>query len=324
MTARWMLCVVFATAMPALAQPADVGPAPGRLVEVNGRKMHLTCAGEGSPTVILEAGASAFAIDWSLVQPAMARTNRICAYDRAGHGWSDPRGVVDTPARIVSDLRALLAATGERPPFIMVGASAGALYVRLYALDHPGDVAGMVLIDPASEDRYFTMFEQKMVTIASLTADQLLSTMPSMDPLRIPSRAPQSGPPFDRLPPDLYQLRMTLDARLIASIGSSVPRAVNNESAEGQRAALVRLRESRSTGAPLGGRPLIVLSRGQQATPGLTDAHAQLARLSTNSRHAVVAGSGHEVHLFAPDVVVQAIQDVAGAARDAGPLPPRP
>src|SRR5438067_7809623 len=65
-------------------------PPPGRLVDVGGRKLHLLCSGAGSPTVILEAGASAFAIDWALVQPEIARTNRVCSYDRAGHGWSDP------------------------------------------------------------------------------------------------------------------------------------------------------------------------------------------------------------------------------------------
>src|SRR3954471_24802761 len=71
------------------AQAPDIGPPPGRMVDVGGRRLHLLCSGSGSPTVVLEAGASAFAIDWTLVQNEIAGTNRVCSYDRAGSGWSD-------------------------------------------------------------------------------------------------------------------------------------------------------------------------------------------------------------------------------------------
>src|SRR5256885_6056539 len=144
-------CIVFLAGARVLSQQVDIGPAPGRLVDIGGRKLHLDCRGSGPPTVILEAGASAFALDWSLVQPEIAPTNRACSYDRAGSGWSDPRGEVDTPARIVGDLHSLLATAGEKPPFVMVGASFGAVYARIYQLDYPDDVVGLVLIDPATE-----------------------------------------------------------------------------------------------------------------------------------------------------------------------------
>src|SRR6185503_7396802 len=139
------------------------GPPPGRLVDVGGRKLHVNCAGSGSPTVVLEAGASSFALDWSLVQPEIARTQRVCSYDRAGSGWSDPRPDVETPARIAADLHAALAAAGERPPYVLVGHSAGGLYVRLYQLEHPNEVVGLVLVDPATEDRLFTLFQGRAV-----------------------------------------------------------------------------------------------------------------------------------------------------------------
>jgi pimeloyl-ACP methyl ester carboxylesterase len=105
------------------AQQVEIAPAPGRLVDLGSRQLHLHCTGAGGPTVIIEAGASAFAIDFSLVQPEVARTTRVCSYDRAGSGWSDPRPDVDTPIRVVHDLRALLDRAGEKPPFVMVGAS---------------------------------------------------------------------------------------------------------------------------------------------------------------------------------------------------------
>jgi pimeloyl-ACP methyl ester carboxylesterase len=206
----------------------------------------------------------------------------------------------------------------------MVGASFGGLYVRLYQLDHPSDVVGLVLIDPVTEDRLFTVFQQRPVPIGSLTAEQLLTTLPSDGSVPIPSRSAQTGVPFDRLPGDLYQLRIKIDQRLIASFPPSVSANIVRESSEGQRAALARARESRDRpDSPIRNVPLIVLTRGQDATPGLAEDHAALARLSTNSRHAVISASGHEIHLFAPSVVVQAIQDVCVAAKQRSSLPVR-
>jgi len=325
MKAALIVCGALAAAVSGIAQQSDIGPPPGRLVDIGGRNLHFMCSGSGSRTVLLEAGASSFAIDWSLVMPEIARTTRVCAYDRARMGWSDPRGAVDTPANIVADLRKGLAAAGEKPPFVMVGASFGAIYVRLYHLDHPDDVAGLVLVDPSSEDRLFTTFEGKqMVPIASLTAEQLLTTLPTMESVPIPTRRPQTGAPFDRLPPELYQLRIKLDERLIASTPATVPIQVVRDSSEGQRAGLARLLDSRTkVTTPLGDRPLVVLTRGEKQTPGQADNHAGLSRLSTNSRHTIVPGSGHEIHLFAPAAVVEAIQDVIAAMRQRTRVPAR-
>jgi pimeloyl-ACP methyl ester carboxylesterase len=317
-------CAVVLTSVVVAAQQVDIGPPPGRLVDVGGRKLHVNCTGSGSPTVVLEAGASSFALDWSLVQPEIARTQRVCSYDRAGSGWSDPRPDVETPARIAVDLHAALAAAGERPPFVMVGASAGGLYVRTYQLDHPDEVVGLVLVDPATEDRLFTLFQQQAVPIGSLTAEQLLTTLPTATSIPIPSRAPQTGTPFDRLPPDLYQLRQKIDQRLIASFPPSVSSDIVRQSAEGQRAGLARLLESRSRpDNPMRDVPVIVLTRGQDMTQGIAENHAGLARLSRNSRHAVVSDAGHEIHLFSPSFVIQAIQDVSIAARQRSQLPAR-
>jgi pimeloyl-ACP methyl ester carboxylesterase len=335
---HWLIaCAALLGNATLVAQQIDIGPAPGRLIDVGGRKLHVHCTGPSErtgptaspqtgrsertgPTVVLEAGASSFAIDWSLVQPEIARSHRVCSYDRAGSGWSDPRTNVDTPARIVADLHTVLGAIGEKPPYVMVGASAGGLYVRLYQLAYPTEVVGLVLVDPATEDRLFTMYQQRAVLIGSLTAEQLASTQPTTA-IPIPSRAPQTGPPFDRLPMDLYQLRVKIDQRLIASMPATVSPEIVREASEGQRAGLARLLESRSLADnPIRSVPVIVLTRGQNTGQGLADTHAGLARLSTKSRHEVVSTAGHEIHLFTPAVVIQAIQDVAVAATERRPL----
>ena len=104
------------------AHAADLFPPPGKLVDIaGGHKLHLNCTGKGSPTVILIAGASSFSIDFALVQPALARTNRVCSFDRAGYAWSDSFGIVDDAKQVVRDLRAVLAKAGERRPYVLVG-----------------------------------------------------------------------------------------------------------------------------------------------------------------------------------------------------------
>jgi pimeloyl-ACP methyl ester carboxylesterase len=246
----------------------------------------------------------------------------ICAYDRAGSGFSD--AATGRPVGgVVADLHAALQRAGEKPPYVMVGASLGGIYVRLYQSRYPDEVAGMVLVDPAHEDRLFLMFKGKPVPIASLTAEQRRSVIPP-GPVTVPRRPPQTGAPFNRLPRELYELRVKLDARLIASISESVPHEAVVASAERERAGLVRLKKVSSPRPhPLGDCPLVVLTRGLESSQELKDVHARLAGTSTNSRHTVVAGSGHEIHLFRPEAVVQAIRDVSEAVRSKKKLPAR-
>ena len=305
------------------AQQPGLPPARGKLVDVGGgRRLHVLCSGQGAPTVVLEAGASSFAIDWTLVQREVAKTNRVCAYDRAGMGWSDPPPDSAAPST-AQDLRALMRAAGERPPYLMVGASRGGLFVRQYHADNPDDVAGFVLVDPSSEERLFTMINGEAIAIAEVTAEQMRTTNPSR-PVAVPRRQPQTGAPFDRLPPDLYRTRIALDERLIASIPDIVPPEAIAAARESERALLARLLATRRASArPLGDRPVVVLSRGDEANADREAAHAALGALSTNSRHSVVKGAGHEIHLFEPAVVVQAIADVTQAIRDKQPLPRR-
>ena len=313
MIIRVTLCVACIMARLSAQQP-DIGPAPGKLVDVGGRKLHLLCSGQGTPTVVLEAGASAFAIDWTLVQQQVAATNRVCAYDRAGTGWSDTT-TPDTRRSVPADLHELLRAAGERPPFVLVGASLGGLHVRSYAADYTDEVVGLVLVDPSSEDRLFTMIDGQAVLIGSVTAEQMRATVPTQT-IRVPRRPPQTGAPFDKLPPALYDLRLKLDARLIASIPDSVTPLMIATSREEERARLSRLLAQRSsTPQPVGDRPLVVLTRGVDSDPEPRATHEALSKLSTNSRHTVVPGSGPEIHLFQPSAVVQAIGDVVQSVR---------
>jgi len=129
---------------------ADLGRAVPAL---EGRRVYLDCRGSGSPTVILEAGIGSDARSWGSVFPTLARETRTCAYSRANRWGSDPRGT-HTVAEAVADLQAALAAAGEQAPFVLVGHSLGDVYVRVLAGRYPGEVAGLVLVDPFGPDRF--------------------------------------------------------------------------------------------------------------------------------------------------------------------------
>src|SRR5512134_561267 len=102
-------------------------PPPGRMVKVEEYRLHLNCTGEGSPTVILESGMNEFSLSWALVQPGVAKFTRVCSYDRAGLGWSEPGQAPRTSETIVRELHALLSAAGITGPLVLAGHSFGGM-----------------------------------------------------------------------------------------------------------------------------------------------------------------------------------------------------
>jgi pimeloyl-ACP methyl ester carboxylesterase len=125
-------------------------PVPGNFYTVEGLQMHIDCSGTGSPAVVLEASASAPWSMWRRVQPGLSLVTRVCAYDRAGHGWSEPRKGSRDAETMVRELHVLLDQAGVKRPFVLAGNSAGGLYVREYAREFPAEVAGVALIDSSS------------------------------------------------------------------------------------------------------------------------------------------------------------------------------
>lgn len=125
------------------------------MVDIGGRSLHLVCAGPKSahPTVWFESGAFGIAADWAEVQRRLAEAGmRSCAYDRAGLGSSDAGPAPRDSRAIVADLGRLIARSGEKGPFILVGHSMAGLHVRLYAATHPEQVAGVVLVDATTAE----------------------------------------------------------------------------------------------------------------------------------------------------------------------------
>jgi len=260
--------------------------------------------------VILEAGASSFAIDWALVQPSVAKTNRVCSYDRLGYGWSD---VADFDMRgddAVRTLRQALDTLGEHPPYVLVGQSMGGRFTRLFARLYPSDVAAMVLVDAEQEDGLFMLANGRPVPISSLSDEEFDAawTPPTGAPPAIPEQHLQAA--HLKLPRELQAVRLELQRRLVASMYSASVDSMR-KTMRSEHTALRQLHELSSREEhPLHNLPLIVLSRGLDDSPPHKRAQQALVRLSSTSTQIVVDDSEHEIHLFRPDVVIQAIQDV--------------
>lgn len=153
MRAGWLaLAGLMAASAPAVATPLEEFARPHEKVDIGGRKLNLFCTGTGPVTVLLEAGASDWSAIWGLVQPALESSARVCSYDRAGLGYSDPAPLARTPKAIVDDMDALIDAAKLGGKLILVGHSLGGFNAKLYTALHPKKVQGLLLVDP-SEDR---------------------------------------------------------------------------------------------------------------------------------------------------------------------------
>jgi pimeloyl-ACP methyl ester carboxylesterase len=291
----------------AIAATGDTGrhPVPGQLVDVGGYRLHIQCVGAGSPTVVLDAGLGGTSLDWSLVQMDIGQTTRVCAYDRAGMGWSDPGPQPRTPTQIAGELHTLLAKAGITGPYVLVGHSLGGKNVRMFALQYPAEVAGMVLVDARSE--YVDMHTPP----ADVQAFQQALAAQG-DQYRIARRLGLARLIGASLfsPPAMPSA--TREAMVLFATGQP---GVNTTTAEGRERATadVQLQVAPS----LGNRPLIVLASEQSMAhlPFWPEAQRQQAALSTYGSLVVVPGSGHSIHWDQPAVVIEAVRQVVTQAR---------
>lgn len=140
--------------LPREGTPRSIPGANGQRVQVGERRLWIACQGQGSPTVVMDAGVNSGSQIWTRVWPATAASTRACVYDRAGLGYSDPIPRPRTSQEIVEDLHGLLKSAGISGPYVLVAHSFGGLNIRLYASQYPQDVVGMVLVDAVHEDRF--------------------------------------------------------------------------------------------------------------------------------------------------------------------------
>jgi pimeloyl-ACP methyl ester carboxylesterase len=291
-------------------------PPPGQLVEVGGHRLHLNCVGQGSPTVVLDAGLGAFSLDWGAVQPQIATTTRVCAYDRAGLGWSEPGPRPRSPEQFAGELHTLLTNAGVEGPYVFVAHSISGKTARLFASQHPDDVAGMVLIDARHEsvDDHSTPEQIAAEDDQQQRFQDMIKWMARFGLVRL-----LWAPTWPRVLPGSENL--SAETRTAIGILQARPQQIETALAEG--AARMDSNSLLHTAAPLGDTPLVVVASAQSIDhlPSWKEAQETMAGLSSNSR-LIVASSGHAVHFEQPALVVESISQVVDAARTGQPLRP--
>jgi pimeloyl-ACP methyl ester carboxylesterase len=299
------------------------------MVDVGGYRLHLNCQGTpvaGRPTVVLEAAHAELGLSWAAVQPEVAKFTRVCSYDRAGLGWSEPSPKPRTAPNIVEELHTLLARAGIEPPYVLVGHSIGGMYVRLYAHEYPEQVAGLVLVDATHEDQDARMPEAmaKMQATSRKVMPLVFSLFRALNSWGLLAL-------LDGKKGRMWPLPMPREVRHaylgIVYSGTQHFEAVRRETlAVPESSAIVRARQIRS----LGDIPLIVISAGRPAITagrGISEAdaeqfkavtvelHSEMAALSPRGKRVLAEESGHYVQVDQPQMVVDAIREVVEAAQ---------
>jgi pimeloyl-ACP methyl ester carboxylesterase len=298
-------------------------PAPGRMVDVGGHRLHLHCNGSGSPTVVFDAALGASSLSWSLVQPEVARLTRACTYDRAGFGWSDAGPKPRTAGRIADELYELLRRANVPPPYLLVGHSFGGLVMRIFVARHRHEVSGLVLIDPAHPEEWLEPGEHERrqiergvrlcrhgATAARLGIARGVAALVGLGALA-PARAlvglvSRGGlgradeeilAPMWKLPPAARKPlpQFWTDPKFFDALGSQIE-SICTSAAEAREAGVFAFADL----------PLVTIS-ATTSSDRRRQLHEAIAAMSSRGRHVVARNSGHWVPLDEPAIVIDAI-----------------
>jgi pimeloyl-ACP methyl ester carboxylesterase len=293
-----------------LAEAADAKtyPPPGQLVDVGGYRLHINCTGTGSPTVVIEAGLGDWSTSWGgYVQPEVAKTTRVCVYDRAGMGWSEAGPLPRDAAQSAKELHTLLQNANIPGPYVMVGHSLGGLIARVFVHDYASEVAGVVLIE-SMNPRQFTQSQTEAQSQANTQSQpfSLQAALARFGVVRLLVKVPGIAPSLPANEEAYYPLYVRPQSF----------QATTNES-QGMPAAGVQAAAVKS----FGDLPLIVLTARLNNNQGWQEWQTELLQLSTNSQHLFAENSGHNIQVEEPDAAIAAIMQMVQQVRETVTVP---
>jgi pimeloyl-ACP methyl ester carboxylesterase len=305
------LAIALAVAMSlANAAPGDqIYLHPGRLVEADGARLNLYCTGSGSPTVVFDAGHQDWAPAWAVVQPQVANWTRACSFDRPGYGFSPAGPMPRTSVRIATELHDALHKLGVAGPYVLAGHAFGATNMRIFADLYPGDVKGLVLVDPDPTD---VGTPAQIGHAHSVYIHQALEIQRCGDALR--AHLPQ--PP--ELACDKRFFRGFPEPGWSAPLNAALAEAVQTRSdlSDAANAELVEIPEDelwlREHRQSLGSRSVRVITAAQHKAETIA-AQAALLSISSNAKQILARHSRNAyVQFDEPELVLHAIREAAG------------
>jgi pimeloyl-ACP methyl ester carboxylesterase len=300
---------------------------PQKLVDMDrGRRMNIYCLGKGSPTVILDSGMGDSTASWALVQPMIASKTQVCAYDRAGLGFSDGSMRASTASNAADDLHKLLKAAHVVPPYVLVGHSAAGMYVRVFADRYRDEVIGIVSVEGSHEDQSVRgwaigapgqkkKWDEFLVAQSACVGDAKRGLVKGT-----PEYKKCVGDPDSRFSQAINDVQAAYKAteRWQAAVASE-RQAIFYQSAD----------ETRATRRNFGDMPIIVLTHSpypkskdesqeerDQRTLLWESLHLDVASMSTRGINEVVPNSGHYIQLEHPQIVVDAVNQAVDISRD--------
>ncbi|WP_426701510.1 alpha/beta fold hydrolase [Rhodanobacter sp. Col0626] len=328
-----------ATAQPAPARPLITDPVytkADQLVDVGGgRRLNLHCRGAGSPAVIFDSGLSDSTIAWALVQPAISKTNATCSYDRAGMGFSDAATRPGTAANDVDDIHKALQGAHIKPPYVVVGHSAGGMAVRVFADRYRDEVVGMVIVDGSHEDQSSRFKAIAKPGVQAHWDDDRKDTT-CMDAVKAGhGKIPRDSPAYKKCvgEPDARFSQAINNANLeySAKLKYQAAFASESESFDGASAD-----QTRATRRDFGDMPIIVLTHApyprsktltqqeqDQRTATWEQMHNEVAAMSTHGVNEIVPRAGHLINYDRPEIVIDAIHQALAVAAEQS-IPPAP
>ena len=304
-----LIITVLSLSMTVQASPQSLQtkekPYPGKLINIGSHRLHINCMGQGSPTIIIDSGIGGFSLEWSKVQSKLSGQYKVCSYDRAGYGWSDPGPTPRTTARISRELRVLLSEAKVDGPYILVGHSFGGYNIRYFASEYPDMVAGMVFVDASHPEQFNTeeFKREKPKTKAPLHKHSVR--------IRIMRPVISQNFPMDKI---------HTAYRLMSSFKSKM--TVLNETDYMDLSAKQVLSHINQKPYPF---PVVIVTRGKRvwAHNEIGDRREQrwanlqndMENLSLDTEHFMAYKSGHVVHLDQPKLVTENIFLAASKAR---------
>ena len=284
------------------ASDAKAYPPPGQLVDVGGYRLHINCMGNGSPTVVIDAGLGDWSTSWAgYVQPEVAKTTRICTYDRAGMGWSEAGPLPRDAVQFAKELHTLLQNANIPGPYVMVGHSLGGLPVRVFVHDYASEISGVVLIE-SMNPKQFTQSQTVVQSQAESRSQpfSLLAALARFGVVRVLVKLPGIAPSVPANEEAYYPLYIRPQSL----------QATTNESqgmpASGAQASAVQ---------SFGDLPLIVLTARRNSNSDWLERQTELLQLSSNSQLLFAEKSGHNIQVEQPDAAIAAILQMVQQVR---------